>query len=124
MATVTARTKYISATDTRGSRYRVTAEGRTRTFPFDYAARDARESAIRKMFPDATSIERVTFGTRDPDRAVWNVELPEAAPAYAKTPEQIACEVIGVDALAGIGYRRDYGIALRAIRADRAQIEK
>lgn len=37
-----------------------------------------------------------------------------------KTPEQAAQEFIGGDALAGIGYERDYEVALAAIRHDRA----
>ncbi len=38
-----------------------------------------------------------------------------------KTPEQIAAEVIGADALAGIGYQHDFEVAVRAIKTDRAQ---
>ena len=40
-----------------------------------------------------------------------------------KTPEQIAREVIGADALAGIGYEGDLAVAIRAIEADRVQRE-
>ena len=38
-----------------------------------------------------------------------------------KTPEQVATDLIGQDALAGVGYQKDFDLAVKAIEADRAQ---
>lgn len=50
------RTEFIGPTDTRGSRYRVTAEDgtrRVRTYPADYSVRDMHETAAGRFAADA-----------------------------------------------------------------------
>lgn len=41
-----------------------------------------------------------------------------------RTPEQIARAVVGEDALAGIGYGRDYEMVLKGVRATLAEMAK
>lgn len=56
---VTVRTTFLGATDTRGSRYRVTAEDgsrRTRTYSTDFAVRDMHETAALRFAGEVLGI--------------------------------------------------------------------
>lgn len=67
MTTATVRTQFLPATDTLGSRYRVTDE-RTRvqrTYPADYAVRDMHETAAGRFARDALGMTLPTIEYAD-----------------------------------------------------------
>lgn len=67
MTTATVRTQFLPATDTRGSRYRVTDEQTRaqRTYPTDFAVRDMHETAAGRFAREVLGMTLPTIDYAD-----------------------------------------------------------